>query len=39
LAYAQAQGNYGVILDGEQPTQFVAETVRKRIVAARLLAG
>lgn len=39
LAFAQARGDYGVILDGEQPTQFVGETIRKRIVAARLLAG
>ena len=39
LAFAQAAGNYGVILDGEQPTQFVSDTIRKRVVAARLLAG
>jgi hypothetical protein len=39
LAVAQASGNYGVILDGEQPTQFVADTIRKRVYAARILAG
>lgn len=39
LAYAQAQGNYGIILDGEQATQFAGDTIRKRAYQARLLAG
>jgi hypothetical protein len=39
LTVAQARGEYGLTLDGEQPTQFISDTVRKRGVALRMIAG
>lgn len=39
LGRAQARGEYGLILDGEQPMQFVSETIRKRVIAFRLIAS
>lgn len=39
MGIAQARGAYGVIRDGEQPMQFVSDTIRKRVYALRLIAG
>lgn len=39
LGLAQGRGEYGLILDGEQPMQFVSETIRKRVIAFRLIAS
>jgi len=39
LAVIQSAGDYGVIRDGEQAMQFVSDTIRKRIIACRLIAG
>lgn len=39
LSIAQGRGEYGIILDGEQATQFVTDTIRRRPVQVRLIAG
>ena len=39
MAAAQSRGTYAVTLDGEQPTQFVSDTIRKRVLQVRLIAG
>ena len=39
LKAAQARGEYGIILDGEQPQQIISDTIRMRPLALRLIAG
>ena len=39
LRLAQARGDYGLILDGEQSAQFVSDTVRKRVIQGRIIAA
>lgn len=39
LSLAQARGDYGMIKNGEQATQFVDDTTRKRILSLTLIAG
>lgn len=39
LSVAQARGDYGLIIDGEQPMQTISDHIRKRSFAFRLIAG
>ena len=39
LRIAQQRGDYGLILDGEQGSSFVSDTVRKRTVTGRIIAA
>lgn len=39
LSAAQARGQYGLIIDGEQPVMFDSDTIRRRTIALRIIAG
>lgn len=37
LAAAQQRGDYGLLFNGEQPTQFVSDTIRKRVFMVTII--
>jgi hypothetical protein len=39
LREALLRGDYGMAIDGEQPIQYISDTIRKRVISFRLIAS